>query len=462
MCRQQQQVLIEVLIAADAMANNNRSPENIPLISEERVDDHGTASESQDDTTEKESLTDEENSLATWQVMMHLFRAFAGVGILGLPSGIHHAGILAGPLTIVVIGAFSLYGMVLLSATSTEISKRTGIGSYTYGNLAKEIISVHNFAFGYFSKVFLDTILCAMQLGFCTVYFEFFGATMVKLLNHPHPRLWTISFLPVVLGLALITNIRKLVYSSIVANIALIVVLLTLFQYFIPNIKIPTPDPLITNPMAYLVAFGQFLYGFEGIGTVPTLQNKMREKDRFMRTLMITLLFVASLYISFGTTGYLAFGSNTKPSVTFNLPDEPVYQALHVVFILITLFSYPIQFFVPIDIIKSYIDHKLPNKKLIAVELGLRVSLVLFTLGLAIAIPQLDNYMALIGCSTATIVTFIFPPILHTICFWNEGLAKWQLILSTVTLLFGALSFASGTYSCILSIIKRFQNLAAA
>ena len=64
MCRQQQQVLIEVLIAADAMANNNRSPENIPLISEERVDDHGTASESQDDTTEKESLTDEENSLA--------------------------------------------------------------------------------------------------------------------------------------------------------------------------------------------------------------------------------------------------------------------------------------------------------------------------------------------------------------------------------------------------------------
>ena len=56
--------MIEVSVITGIMANNNRSPENIPLISEERVDDHGSASEGQDDSAEKESLTDEESSLA--------------------------------------------------------------------------------------------------------------------------------------------------------------------------------------------------------------------------------------------------------------------------------------------------------------------------------------------------------------------------------------------------------------
>ena len=129
----------------------------------------------------------------------------------------------------------------------------------------------------------------------------------MQLLNHPHPRLWTISFLPVVLGLALITNIRKLVYSSIVANIALVVVLLTLFQYFIPNIKIPTPDPLITNPMAYLVAFGQFLYGFEGIGTVSITFHFKRKHFRYVARVFNLRTMTYSLYLNISLHGALAY-----------------------------------------------------------------------------------------------------------------------------------------------------------
>ena len=77
---------------------------------------------------------------------------------------------------------------------------------------------------------------------------------------------------------------------------------------------------------------------------------------------------------------------------------------------------------------------------------------------LAIAVPQLDNYMALIGCSTATIVTFIFPSILHTLCFWDKGLSRWQLISNAGILVFGVISFSCGTYSSIASIIQRFKN----
>lgn len=66
--------------------------------------------------------------------------------------------------------------------------------------------------------------------------------------------------------------------------------------------------------------------------------------------------------------------------------------------------------------------------------------------------------MALIGCSTATVVTFIVPTILHTLCFWNEGLSREHLVLNAMVFVFGVLSLVTGTFASVLSIIRRFQN----
>ena len=56
---------------------------------------------------------------------------------------------------------------------------------------------------------------------------------------------------------------------------------------------------------------------------MPTLQNKMQNKENFKVVLVVTQILVTTLYFLFGVTGYLAFGSKTKPSVTLNLPNEP-------------------------------------------------------------------------------------------------------------------------------------------
>ena len=61
---------------------------------------------------------------------------------------------------------------------------------------------------------------------------------------------------------------RKLVFTSIIANLTVLLVVLILLPYFIPKMKLPKHDQLFTNPVAVLVGFGQFLYGYEGNGTV--------------------------------------------------------------------------------------------------------------------------------------------------------------------------------------------------
>ena len=64
--------------------------------------------------------------------------------------------------------------------------------------------------------------------------------------------------------------------------------------------KIPTPDPLITNPVAYLVAFGQFLYGFEGIGTVSMEFHFKRKYIRYVARVLKLGTMTYSQYFNRG------------------------------------------------------------------------------------------------------------------------------------------------------------------
>ena len=79
-------------------------------------------------------------------------------------------------------------------------------------------------------------------------------------------------------------------------------------------------------------------------------------------------------------TSYLEW---TLPMTTiiceYSIFNSSLYRALNGIYILISLFSYPIQFIVPIEIIKSYGDDQLPKRRSILAEVCLRVSLVLFT-----------------------------------------------------------------------------------
>lgn len=75
-------------------------------------------------------------------------------------------------------------------------------------------------------------------------------------------------FIPMVIGLALIRNVKILMYSTIPANIAFAVAVVIMLQHFMQDMKIPRDAPLATNTVSFLIGFGQLLYAFEGIATV--------------------------------------------------------------------------------------------------------------------------------------------------------------------------------------------------
>ena len=77
---------------------------------------------------------------------------------------------------------------------------------------------------------------------------------------------------------------------------------------------------------------------------------------------------------------------------------------------------------------------------------------------LAISIPQLDNFISLIGAIASAALALIFPPILNTMCFWNHGISKFEIVKNISISLFGIVGAMTGTFISIEAIIIGFTT----
>ena len=66
--------------------------------------------------------------------------------------------------------------------------------------------------------------------------------------------------------------------------------------------------------------------------------------------------------------------------------------------------------------------------------------------------------MALIGSFAGSLIALVLPPLLHTLCYWNEGLTKWELYLNIVTFVIGVFGTITGTSTAVLAILERYGN----
>ena len=78
-------------------------------------------------------------------------------------------------------------------------------------------------------------------------------------------------------------------------------------------------------------------------------------------------------------------------------------------------FSYAIQFYVPVDIINSYLQERISAENHIKAEYLVRLVLVLFTFTLAAVIPKLDLFISLVGSVSSSTLALMAPSIIDTV-----------------------------------------------
>lgn len=186
------------------------------------------------------------------------------------------------------------------------------------------------------------------------------------------------------------------------------------------------------------------------------LENNMKTPTHFIGcpgVLNIGMFFVVSLYSTVGFFGYLKYQDQTQGSITLNLdPHDVLAQSVKLMIAAAIFFTYGLQFYVPMEIIWKNIKHRFGARKL-AAEYAVRVALVIFTVCMAIAIPNLGPFISLVGALCLSTLGLMFPSIIELVTVWEQenGLGRfyWRLWKNIFIISFGVLGLLTGTYTSI-------------
>ncbi|XP_020819922.1 proton-coupled amino acid transporter 1-like [Phascolarctos cinereus] len=427
----------------------------------------------------------------TWfQTLIHLLKGNTGTGLLGLPLAVKNAGLLIGPLSLLLIGVVAVHCMGILVKCAHHLCHKLQKPFLDYGDAVMYGLQtspsswLQNHAlWGRHVVVFF---LILTQLGFCSVYFVFLADNLKQVIEAVNTtttncysnetvtltpsidsRLYMLSFLPFLVLLVFIRNLRILSVFSMLANISMFVSLVVIYQHIVQSVPDPKNLPLVAEWKTYPLFFGTTLFAFESIGVVLPIENKMKKKDHFLVILYGGMTMIILLYISLACLGYLKFGAAIQASITLNLPNCWLFHSVKLLYSFGIFITYALQFYVPAEIIIPSAVSRVPKKWNLVVDLSVRTGLVCVTCALAILIPRLDLVLALVGSMSSSALAMIIPPLLEIVIYYSEGMSPITIVTDILISFLGFSGSVVGTYQALYelaqpSVSPTFSNLTSA
>lgn len=168
-----------------------------------------------------------------------------------------------------------------------------------------------------------------------------------------------ISVFPVALALSCIRTLKRLAIASACANLLQAVGIACILEYLmrdLGSLDLSKRDKF--RPLDEVaLGFGSAMFAFEGISVVLPIYLRMRDQTQmsgFLGLINVSYGILLVLYFCVGLFGFLRFGHDTKDSITLNLPPEPIYDVVRAMFACSVLLTYPLQFYVPNEIVWNW------------------------------------------------------------------------------------------------------------
>ncbi|XP_072766983.1 proton-coupled amino acid transporter 2 isoform X3 [Anoplolepis gracilipes] len=418
------------------------------------------------------------------ETMMHLFKGNVGSGIFALGDAFKNAGLLLAPPLTVFLGIICVHAQHILIKCNEEVTRRVGNGTNTCGfagtvELCFATGPLRLRKYSILMRKVVNIFLCVTQLGFCCVYFVFISTNMKQVLDAHDIKMDVYQHMAVVLiPIMLSTWIRNLKYLVPLSSIANFLML----AGYIATMYIMSHDVPSIHERRYIadwnnipLFFGTVIYSFEGITLVLPLKNEMKNPNNFNKplgVLNVGMVIVGTMFVAMGFLSYLKYGDDVAGSVTLNLASEKMMagnvifsqlslpQCIKAAISLSILFTYALQFYVPIAIMWPGIVSRFgPFKWPVLAEIIFRSAMCLVTFILAEAVPKLGLFISLVGAVSSTALALVFPPLIEMIVCWNNtNFGFFTITKDVIIVLIGVLGFATGTYESLTSIIKSFSK----
>ncbi|XP_025408112.1 proton-coupled amino acid transporter-like protein CG1139 isoform X2 [Sipha flava] len=411
-----------------------------------------------------------------FDTLIHFLKASLGTGILAMPSAFKNAGYIVGTLGTIAIGILCTYTIHLLVTASYELCVKRKIPSLTYpGTVAAAFEDgprpVRKFA--PFAKMMTNLFLVLYQIGSSCIYVVFIASNLkaigdTYLNNDTDVRMYMVYILIPLILISWIRNLKLLApFSSIATCMTMVSFTLIFYYIFREAPSFESREPVGTIKSIPLF-FGTVLFAMEAIGMVLPLENEMKNPKRFgsmFGVLNSSMIPISLLYTLVGILGYLKYGEHVKGSITLDLPhDEVLAQVVKLLLSLSIYICYALSNYVAFDILWKGFEHKMEkNEHKICWEYALRTSIVITTFFFAIAIPNLEHLISLIGAFCLSSVGIAFPAIVSFLTFnevyKNAGNFRYSLfcLRNLVIVIIAIFAFIIGVFTSVSDIIHHMK-----
>ncbi|XP_017881279.1 proton-coupled amino acid transporter-like protein pathetic [Ceratina calcarata] len=414
---------------------------------------------------EKKNTNSDLGSLA------HLLKSSLGTGILAMPNAIKNGGVLFGGVGTIIIGMICAHCVHILVRSSHVLCKKTKTPKMTYAETAEAaFLSGPKWLrpFANASRIFVNAALCATYVGGACVYVVFVSTSIKQVVDYHtgtdiSTRMYILTLIPALLLLGQVRNLKFMVPFSMMANVSMMVGFAITLYYIFNGIEIPSDTKLIASAGQLPTFFATVLFAIEGIGVVMPVENNMQNPQHFLGcpgVLNITMSIVVSLYALLGVFGYLKYGEAVMGSITLNIPTSDVLgQVVKMLIALAVLFTYGLQYYVPLEIMWKSLKEKCSHKYQGVCHTMMRVVMVLFTVFVALLVPDLEPFISLVGSVFFSILGVTIPAVVETISCWDGHLGThyWRLWKNGTLVIFSFLALIFGAWISIVDIINMYQ-----
>jgi len=212
-------------------------------------------------------------------------------------------------------------------------------------------------------------------------------------------------------------------------------------------------------------AFGSIMFAYAGASTFPTIQADMKDRSKFNYSAMIAMGVLFVLYFPMAAACYFSLGDQVTDNIVLAMSDGWQRMLVEIMLLLHLITAYPIitnppaQFFEQMLNIPSNFNWK---------RCVFRSLSVLCLLFIAETVPSFGSILDLVGASTVTLLTFVFPPLFYMRLAdasigrkeWVERkLPLWERIYCWVLIVVGIAGGCCATYTAVRNIFSSSMSV---
>ena len=352
------------------------------------------------------------NGISAFTAALFIVGGIAGAGVLALPRALADTG-WTGVVLIIVIGILACTCGVVLSKSWLILRRDFP----EYREHVRDPYPVIGFrAYGKTGKYIVQICINATLIGYGVVFIllaadnlnNLIDLNLTSISTKSEYRVWLVICAVVLLPFTWLPTPKDFwpiaLFAMIGTAVALLLIMIKIGVDFDDGVV--KTSPVTTS--SFFSAFASIVFSYGGTSGSPTIQCDMRRPSQFNSSVVMAYFVIVAMYLPVPILGFLAFGDDTQSNIILNLSSTSgITKCVAALVTSHVLLGFVMNNNPVYQQLEEWLN--VPKDRVTLKSCVVRSFLMLFILGLAQAIPNFGLFLNLLGSSTTTLLTFVFP-----------------------------------------------------